>query len=104
MFKKIVFSVSTFILSFSAQAAEFDYDIKVHRIGVDNDDKAYIRPVGQFTHQCAHNVIFFSLSSPSGKSFLTLITSAKLADKKLAIVSYEVNSSNQCWLISVEVE
>lgn len=104
MVKKFLFAVGAFALTVPAVADVYDYNITINRIAADNGDKAYIRPVEQLSHACASNVIFFDLASTSGKAYLTLITSAKMAGKKLAVVTYSVNASSQCWLTSLEME
>ncbi len=104
MIKKLLCMLGIFALTVPAFADVYDYNITINRIAADNGDKAYIRPVEQLSHACASNVIFFDLTSVSGKAYLTLITSAKMSGKKLAIVTYSVNASNQCWLTSLEME
>jgi len=102
--KKFLCIFSVFALTVPAFADVYDYNITINRIAADNGDKAFIRPLEQLSHACVSNVIFFDLTSASGKAYLTLITSAKMAGKKLAVVTYSVNTSNQCWLTSLEME
>lgn len=103
MMKKSLGLLGLFVLTAPAFADEYDYNITINRVAVDNGEKGYIRPAEQLSHPCVSNVIFFDLTSSSGKAYLTLITSARLSGTKLAVVAYTVNTSNQCWLTSIEM-
>ncbi|NQZ10124.1 MAG: hypothetical protein HRT35_23490 [Algicola sp.] len=91
------------MLLFQAFAAPADDNRTIANVTVETGDKGYIRVAEGFTLSCQYGVVYFDLTTPSGKGQLSMLLAAKMGNKKVKVV-YNKDTSNICNLTHVTIE
>lgn len=96
--------LSLLLISSNALSYQVDYSKTVQKIAVEPNNKAYVKVAEPLTLPCRYGVIYFDLSSYSGRGYLSTLLAAKMGAKKISTLSYNKDSNEICTLSIVELE
>ncbi len=100
--RSIIFGILLAVLSLQVVAVDDDNKI-IKRIKIEAADYGYIRVENNFSLGCLYTAAFFDIASASGKGYLSLLLSAKLAGVPVTI-SYEKDSAGKCDISGVALD
>ncbi len=101
---KMKLGLSLLLVSSHALSYQVDYSKTVKKIAVEANNKAYVKVVEPLTLPCKFSVIYFDLSSFSGRGYLSTLLAAKMGGKKISTLSYNKDNNDICTLSTVELE
>ncbi|MCH2041052.1 MAG: hypothetical protein MK185_10505 [Saccharospirillaceae bacterium] len=102
---KFGIAIISLLFSLGVSSAEIDRNLTVTNVAIESNKKGYFRVAEALSASCVHSVIYFDLESSSGAGYLSALLSAKMASKRLSLISYDIASgSNVCTVSTIEIE
>jgi hypothetical protein len=91
------------MFSISAFSVTTDENKTISRLKGEATDKGYIKVSEGFSASCLYGVVYFDISSSSGKGYLSVLLAAKMASKPIAI-DYDKAANDICTLSAVAID